>query len=226
MEYELHFGQAHLKVISDGSSKATAVGALVENYGHLVDYINSEPVFKSAYEPVDVPSDAPPIIAIMAEAGRAAGVGPMAAVAGTIANMVGQALVDDGAEDVSVENGGDIYIRASEKRTIGLFAGQLNLANRLAFEIEPEYTPVCICTSSSSVGHSVSLGDADSVTVFSTSGALADACATACANRILGPEDIEEAIDIFLDIDGVRGIFISAFGMVGARGELPHIKKA
>lgn len=213
-------------MICDGSKKSDALSALIDCYDQIVSYINLNPVFGSAYYPVDVCDDCPAPVLSMARAAKLAGVGPMAAVAGTISRHVGEALLNNGCEHVVVDNGGDIFIKAKRNVRIGLYSGCENPLSRLAFHIKPEYTPVCICTSSSTVGHSISLGCANSVTVFASDGALADAFATSIANNVKSPKDLEHTDKIMPKGGMIEGVFISAFGGFSAMGLLPDIEKS
>ncbi len=225
MDFRIEYGHAKLAVTCEGSSKQVALFALIDCYDQIVSHINEDPVFGIAYEPVDVPEYAPQAVAMMAKAAKLANVGPMAAVAGTIAQLVGNALIADNATHVVVENGGDIFIFADHMIRVGIWAGEGNPNNKLAFRVEPEYTPICACTSSSSVGHSVSLGKADSVTVFARSGAIADAFATSIANRVSSPRDMQDPLGFLPPDCGVRGVYISAFGGFAGGGPLPEIEK-
>ncbi|WP_206810472.1 UPF0280 family protein [Paradesulfitobacterium ferrireducens] len=173
----------------------------------LEEYLVRDPQFLTALTPHNVLPDAPPIAAMMAEAGRLAGVGPMAAVAGAVSELVGKRIAKR-SRDVIVENGGDIFLRSSRKRYIGIFAGSSPLSNKIALEIRPEHTPLGICTSSGKIGHSLSFGQADAVVILSVSTALADAVATAAGNRVKDGTDLEKAIDFVSNIEGVQGAVI------------------
>jgi len=193
---------------------------LVLKYRQMLEgYIERHPSFLTSLEPLAVDDDAPRLVAEMAEAARKAGVGPMAAVAGAIAEAVGSELSDFSPE-VIVENGGDIYLRSLNKRLIGIYAGKSPLTGRVGLEIEGKETPMGICTSSGTVGHSLSLGLADAVVVLSPSTALADAAATAIGNRILKPQDIPGGIDLARGIEGIKGVVIIQGEQVGVWGEI------
>jgi len=155
----------------------------------------------------------------MAEAARQAGVGPMAAVAGTIAECVGRELLDFSPE-IIVENGGDIYLKILSKRIVGIFAGDSPLTGKIGLEINAGDTPLGICTSSGKVGHSLSYGRSDAVVVLSASTALADAAATAIGNRVNQSADIDAAIEFGRSIDGLKGIIIVVGKSVGAWGDV------
>jgi hypothetical protein len=173
----------------------------------LEEYIRRDPGFVKALTPYSVAPDAPLIARIMAEAGRLAGVGPMAAVAGAMAEWVGKSIAKR-SRDVIVENGGDIFMRTCRIRKVGVFAGDSPLSNRVAIEIRPDQTPLGICTSSGKVGPSLSFGKADAVVVLSPSVALADAAATACGNLVQTVDDLERALELAAKITGVTGVVI------------------
>lgn len=193
---------------------------LVLKYRHQLEgYIKLNPVFVTSLEPLVVPDYAPAIVRQMAEAAQKAGVGPMAAVAGAIAECVGRELLDFSPE-IIVENGGDIFIKTIRKRTVGVYAGDSPLTGKIGLEINAGDTPLGICTSSGKVGHSLSYGKSDAVVVLSASTALADAAATAIGNRVNQSADIDAAIEFGRSIDGLKGIVIVVGKSVGAWGDV------
>jgi len=207
----------YIRARSDLKSKAHQ---LVVKYRRMLEeYIERHPSFITSLEPVAVASDAPPLVTEMAEAAQKAGVGPMAAVAGAIAEAVGSELAVLSPE-VIVENGGDIYIKSSGKRLIGIYAGKSPLTGRVGLEIEGKDTPLGVCTSSGTVGHSLSYGQADAVIVLSPSTALADAAATAIGNRIHQPKDIPGGIEFARSIKGLKGVVIIQGEQLGVWGEV------
>jgi len=185
----------------------------------LEEYIKRDPAFLKAHSPYDILPDAPPIVKEMAEAARIAGVGPMAAVAGAIAGRVGRVLTRF-SRDVIVENGGDIYLRSTRLRRIGIYAGDSPFSHRLALEVRPPDTPLGICTSSGTVGHSLSYGIADAVVILSPSPALADAVATAAGNLVKDPGMVEQAVNFAASIPGVTGALVICRDRMAAWGRL------
>lgn len=183
----------------------------------LEEYIRRDPAFLQALAPYEVPADAPPIVLEMTRAAKAAGVGPMAAVAGAIAECVGRVLCRY-SRDVIVENGGDIFLKISRTRRVGIFAGKSPFSYRLALEIRPDFGPLGVCTSSGTVGHSLSFGKADAVVILSSSAALADAVATAAGNLVQTCTDVQAAVDFALSIPGVRGAVAIKDDLLAARG--------
>jgi hypothetical protein len=166
-----------------------------------------------------VAEDAPKIVKEMAEAGQKAGVGPMAAVAGAIAECVGRELMRFSPE-VIVENGGDIFLNTLKPRLVGVYAGGSPFTGKIALQIEAEETPLGICTSSGTVGHSLSFGRADAVIVLSPSAAIADAVATAIGNLIKNAADIPKGINFAQGIPGLKGILIIKDDKLGLWGRV------
>lgn len=174
----------------------------------IENYINKDSRFLTALKPIAVEFNAPSIIRQMAAEATKVNVGPMAAVAGAIAEFLGRDLLKKGYRDVIVENGGDIFLKSTRTRKIGLYAGRSKLWNRLMLKIKPKETPIGICTSSGTIGHSLSFGSADSVVIVSENAILADAVATATANRINSKGDLQKALDFARSIKGVRGVIL------------------
>ncbi|MBI4768202.1 MAG: UPF0280 family protein [Deltaproteobacteria bacterium] len=192
----------------------------VFQYRHSLDvYIQQHPEFKKSLEPLALDSLAPPIVQTMVQAGQAAGVGPMASVAGAIALLVGQDLLAY-SPDVIIENGGDLFIVCREPLIIGIYAGKSALSGRLGIQLPPSDRPVGLCTSSGTVGHSLSFGRADAVTVLSPSAALSDAVATAVGNRVRTKNDIQTALDWAQKIPEVEGVLIIIGEQMGVWGEI------
>jgi ApbE superfamily uncharacterized protein (UPF0280 family) len=192
---------------------------VLEKRGYIENYIRRHPEFARTLEPWPVTEFEPGIIGDMTVAGEKAGVGPMAAVAGAIAEHVGIALLQYSRE-VVVENGGDIFIKSDDPVTVGIFAGRSPLSLRMGLRIEPGEKPISICTSSGTVGHSLSLGKADAVCVVSDSCCLADAAATSIGNRVKSRVHIQTAVDFGKHIEGVRGIVVIIEDEVGIWGDL------
>ncbi len=201
---------------SDLSAKADeAVRACREQ---IEEYIARHHEFMTSLEPCEV-ENASPVVAEMAEAARLAGVGPMAAVAGAVAGFVGRKLKEF-SEEVIVENGGDIYVETIRNITVGLFAGNSSFTGKLSLAVRGADTPLGICTSSGTVGHSMSLGRADAVTVICRSAAVADAYATAFANEIKEPGDVESVVQSAASVPEVLGILALLGDKLGMWGNI------
>ena len=191
----------------------------------LEEYIGCHPDFRQSLEPLELLTGAPDVAKSMARAARLVGVGPMAAVAGAMAQYAGRAALEAGAREVIVDNGGDIYIHAVEPVIIGLKTGTADLADRLAFSLQPDDTPISICSSSGKMGHSMSLGECDLATIVAKDTALADAAATQAANLVGNVDDIDPALENIAGIEGVEGVMIIKGARVGLAGKLPPLVK-
>lgn len=211
--------ETDLYIRAASNLKRKAHRLVVKYRQQLESYIERHPAFLSSLEPLAVGDDAPRIVTDMAEATKKAGVGPMAAVAGAIAEFVGKELLELSPE-VIVENGGDIYLKSSTDRLIGIYAGKSPLTGKVGLEIMGKDTPIGICTSSGTVGHSLSYGQADAVIVLSKSTALADAATTAIGNIIKNADDIPRGIERAISIKGLNGVIIIKDDKIGLWGKV------
>jgi ApbE superfamily uncharacterized protein (UPF0280 family) len=208
------------------SPKADLVEAEVRRLrGELETYIDRQPAFKASLVPIELLEDAPPIAVAMADAARACGVGPMAAVAGAAAQAAAEAALAAGADEAIVENGGDTWIASGNEVTVGLHAGEHALSGRLALRIPPHRLPLSVCSSSGRFGHSLSFGDCDLATVVAGNGALADAAATLAANCVRTADDVEPTLERVAAIAGIVGVLIVKDDRVGIAGDLPRLVK-
>jgi len=204
---------AHIQAAKDGMMAARQV---------LEAYIARDPFFIATFEPYEPDSDEAAIIR-MADAARRAGVGPMAAVAGTIAWAGLEAMQEAGARFGVIDNGGDIALVSDRPVRVGVHAAGAALSDRIAFIVPPQESVLGICTSSATVGPSISFGIADAVTVFSRNVALSDAWATAVCNEIR--PDNQSVLD-HVNRDDVSGI-LAVMGSVTVQwGELPPLVPA
>ncbi|MFH1593497.1 MAG: UPF0280 family protein [Candidatus Omnitrophota bacterium] len=193
---------------------------LIRKYRYdIEEHIRRDPEFKTSLKPLPPDDEAPSIVKSMLNAGKLTGVGPMAAVAGAISEYVGKGLLDS-TRQIILENGGDIFIKTDIERKATVYAGQSPLSGKISIKIDPGYTPLGICTSSGTVGHSLSFGKADAVCVISQDTALADACATATCNMVRGEGDIEEALDFAKKIEGIIGAVVIYGKKLGVRGDV------
>ncbi|MEA1960181.1 MAG: UPF0280 family protein [Bacillota bacterium] len=188
----------------------------------LEGYMKRQTLFKTSFDPVELLPLAPVHVVLMADAARKANVGPMAAVAGTVAQGVGKEL-QKYVKEVIVENGGDIYLNSSHERVISVFAGESQFSHRLGIKVQPQESPLGICTSSGTVGPSISLGRADAVVIKGEHAALADAVATGAANQVHAPEDVMKAVEYARVIPGVKGVLAIKEDKLAAWGDIELI---
>jgi ApbE superfamily uncharacterized protein (UPF0280 family) len=170
----------------------------------LEDYIRSKPDFSTTLLPYPEDPFAPAIVKEMISAAGMFGVGPMAAVAGTIADFVGNGLLQYSGE-VIVENGGDIFLKTVRPTTVSVYAGGSPLSNKIGLIVDRAQMPLGICTSSATVGHSLSLGVADAVCVAARSASVADAAATALGNRITHQNTLKRQIEAIRGFEVIKG---------------------
>lgn len=212
--------QTDLHILAPAVVEEQAYHFVYQYRNQLENYIASLPDFLTALLPLPLDPLSPPMVREMLKAAAAAGVGPMAAVAGAIAEFVGRDLLAAGQEEVIVENGGDIFLSRKKECTAAIFAGESPLSNQVGLRIKPGQMPLGICTSSGTVGHSLSFGKADAVTVLARSTLLADAAATRLGNEVKDKRDINKALGIAEKIPGLMGVVIIKDRELGAWGEV------
>jgi ApbE superfamily uncharacterized protein (UPF0280 family) len=212
-------GSTDLQVTTLRDMRREALASATHHRQAVESYIRSHPRFATTLQPCDADADALPVVRAMAAAARVAGVGPMAAVAGAIAEAVGMDLLQQ-SEEVMVENGGDVFIATRTGRTVALYAGRSILTGRIGIAIEATDSPIGVCTSSGTFGHSLSLGAADACTVVARSTAVADALATAIGNRIRTAADLAPALDPARLPAEALGVLAVAEGQVGIHGAI------
>ncbi|MBB6480365.1 UPF0280 family protein [Spirochaeta isovalerica] len=222
---EFHYKEAHFHILTSSWDPVTEF--ILSERLRLEAFILSHPLFGESLEPVSIsPADKQPeSVRRMIEASLATGLGPMAAVAGTMAQLAAEISADMGSPETIVENGGDIYVDCREDVTLGLYPGRNSPFSNLALRILPEFMPLGVCTSSGRMGHSLSFGDCDILTVFSKNASLADAAATLGCNSIRSKEDMEPVLNRLLEIPGIEGALAIRDGDFGAAGRIPELVK-
>lgn len=174
----------------------------------IESYIAKDNKFLTSLKPISVELRAPLIVREMSKAAVFANVGPMAAVAGAIAQFLGKDLLKRGFKEVIIENGGDIFLKTNKKRAIGIYTGRSKFFKGICLLVEPSIVPLGICTSSGTVGHSLSFGCADSVIILSKNTLLADAAATATGNLVKSKLDLQKALNFAKSIKGIEAVVI------------------
>jgi len=193
---------------------------LVYDARHQIEgYMASHPEFSDALFPIPEDPFAPPVVKEMIRVSRRVNVGPMASVAGVISERVGEGLLEV-ADQVIVENGGDIFLKADRPLTVCVFAGSSVLSGKVGLQVHERQMPAGVCSSSATVGHSLSRGIADAVCLLSPSAALADAAATALGNRISTARDLERAGEWAREIEGILGGVVIVGGRMASWGDI------
>ncbi|MCE5185978.1 MAG: UPF0280 family protein [Planctomycetaceae bacterium] len=204
----------------------TVTAEIIRQRRILEDYIHRHPAFHKSLVPIEPLENCPEVGLRMARAAAQVGVGPMAAVAGAMAQMAAEAALKAGANEAIIDNGGDIFLKLSSPATIGIYSGPDEKLSRLAFHIQPQDTPLSICSSSGKMGHSLSLGLCDLAVIAARDAALADAAATLAANLVRKKEDVTEAMNKIMEIPGLGGVLIIKDQYVGLAGKLPPLVKS
>lgn len=208
--------QSELYIGAAQPSREQAFAALKAARKAIEAEIRRLPAFATSLTPLPYDAMATGIVADMYRAGQAASVGPMAAVAGAIAQAVGQELCKGG--DIVVENGGDLYLETSESRILAIFAGDSPLSMKVGVEIPPGKWGAC--TSAGRVGPSLSFGRADAAFVLAHDAALADAAATALGNRSTSPDALQGAVMELCAIPGITGAVSILGETLAAAGDI------
>ncbi|MDH5770827.1 MAG: UPF0280 family protein [Candidatus Bathyarchaeota archaeon] len=220
------YKETNCTIIADNERAVkTAISSIKYHRKKLEEYVRNHPRFLCSLRPVPV-NKGPPIVRLMAETAEKANVGPMAAVAGVLADLAVKNMTLDESEVAVVENGGEVSAISNRPIDIALSAGDSPLSRTLGFRLRD--FPTGVATSSGLFSHALSFGEAEAVTIFSTNAGLADAAATAIGNLIKGKNyrrAIERGINKALSIQGVKGVFILYRGMVGMAGRTPQIIK-
>ena len=237
--YKTHFieKESDITIISDSNTAISRAKISFQFHrANLEDFVLRNSKFLKSFSPVKV-NTSYRVIELMAEVAFLCDVGPMAAVAGALADLMLEEMQLKGDNEdpnfkesriALVENGGEIAIDSEEPMKIALYAGQNELNSNLGFLVKKEDCPIGIGTSSATIGHAISLGQSDAVTIFAKNAALADAAATKVGNAVKGKDvekSIKKGLDIIDQLEGVTGAFISRGNKVGQIGKLPQLIK-
>jgi uncharacterized protein len=218
--FEIKESQTDLLISADRMLVNQARESVLNHRASIQEYINKYPIFYTSLEPVEAARNAPRIVRVMVDAAKKAGTGPMAAIAGAIAEFVGRDLLQF-SEEVIVENGGDIFIKTKVKRTLGIYAGESSpFTGRIRLGVDPDEKGLGLCASSGTVSHSLNFGRADAALIISEDTALADAVATAAGNIVKNKDCVEKGIDFAKSISGVKGVLILAGDKMGSWGDI------
>lgn len=223
--FEVVHAETDLLIAADRDLSQEGLAAVKALRRDVDAYVKAHPRFAESLTPVEVEPDAPPIVREMAEAARLASVGPMAAVAGAIAEAVAEALLPH-TREVIVENGGDVYLVTRRERVVRVDAGGSPLSGRVALRLAPAPLGVAVCTSSAKVGPSLSLGSAHAATVVARGGALADAVASMLGNLVHEPADLALAVKRAVAVPGVMGALAIIGEAMAAAGEIALVPVA
>jgi len=217
--FSVKISETDLYILADSDLSDLAFESAMKGRLQIEEYINVHPLFRTSLVPVSFDKLAPDIVKDMLSASHIADVGPMASVAGAIAEHVGRVLLQK-SSNVIVENGGDLFIHIKDNLSVGIFAGDSPLTGKLALRIDAKETPLGLCTSSGTVGHSLSFGRADAVCIKSHSATLADAAATSVGNLIQKKADVKKGLVRAMSIKGVVGVLIVKGDILAVQGSM------
>lgn len=221
--FRVSMGETDLHIQAEKDLSEAATGAVAAARNALSSYISRHPDFATTLSPWPEDPHAPAMIREMIAAGNAAGVGPMAAVAGAVAQSTGKVLFQY-TKEVFIENGGDLFVRTHAPVTIGLYAGDSPFTGKIGIRMETGPSGTGICTSSGAMGHSISFGRADAAVVVADCAAMADAFATAMANRIQSPHDVDRVLEEGREHREIRGMVLVKGDRFGAFGEIEIVR--
>ena len=204
----------------------TAFASIIHHRRSLEAYMQTHPMFQWALDPVVVDIDAPRVARLAAGATEIAGVGPMAAIPGALAELALEAMLATGSRTNIIENGGEIAAASTAPVKIGIYAGRSVLSGRTGFLLSPLDFPVGIATSSTTVSHALNFGQTDAAVVVANTASMADAVAKAASNAVRG-DDFEASVQSGLEtvekIGHVRGALIIRDRFIGIVGKLPKL---
>lgn len=225
VQFQVVVKETDLLLLAEYDLRDQVLDLVLTHRYQLENWILKDPAFRESLLPIDVPDTAPAIVRMMAAAGRIAGVGPMAAVAGAVSEVVAAGLGDLTTELI-IENGGDLLLASRRERIVGIFTGEDGNDLFLGLKVTPGMMPVGIATSSGRIGHSLSFGESTAATVLAPSAALADAAATAVGNRVRGRDGIRDGLLAAQVIPGIIGAVVVRDGELGAWGRIELVNLA
>lgn len=208
VKFRVVYKESDLLVLAERDLTKETLNLVREIRLPLEGYIMKNPTFLKSLVPLPEDPEAPPLVGKMLTAGQVAKVGPMASVAGAIAEAVGKTLIKKGlTTEIVVENGGDIFLALKREAKVALFAGDSPFSGKMALLIPADLQPCGVCTSSGKVGHSLSFGLAEAITVVHKDTAIADALATAFGNMIKEGKDFNKIIAKAKMMKDLYGVF-------------------
>lgn len=187
----------------------------------LDNYILINKYFKTSFVPLPFDPSAPEIARDMMLKSQNSSVGPMACVAGAFSDFLGREIIENfNPAELIIENGGDVFILSREDMKVAVYAGKSPLSGKIGINIPSEYTPLGVCTSSATVGPSVSLGKTDATMVVCSSAALADGYASFFGNQVSSPSDIDKVINSAKNVPKIISAIIVCQDKFGICGKL------
>lgn len=219
---KLEIGETAATIGAEREYVDVAVEAIKAARAEIERHVRRDRFFLTTLEPYDPDPDSGRVVRRMCDAAAAAGVGPMAAVAGAIAQEALEAMLARGCRHAWVDNGGDIAMLPGRPVTVEVFH-EPGADTAFALELEGTGRARGICSSSGTLGHSISFGNADVVVAIASDAVLADALATAIGNLVSGPGSLGKCFEPFIGIPGFMGGIAMAGGEVAVHGDIPRL---
>ncbi|MEM3754505.1 MAG: UPF0280 family protein [Candidatus Bathyarchaeia archaeon] len=200
-----------------------AITSIINNRSELENYLKINPSYKYALDPIEVSESSPKIVKLAAKAARMAGVGPMAAIAGALADLALEAMLKNGSLISLVENGGEIAANSIIPLNIAIYAGNSPLSGKLGFYVSLEDFPIGIATSSATVSNAINFGEADAAIAIADTASLADAAAKKICNSVKGDikESIKNGLEVAKSLKFIRGAVVIRESYIGVVGNPP-----
>jgi uncharacterized protein len=219
VNFEVAVKETDLFVSAESKLDKETRDLILDGRHQIESYINAHPEFLTTLKPYPADPYAPPLVREMIECTKEVGVGPMASVAGAMAQHVGRGLLE-ATPQVIVENGGDVFMKVNRAATIAVFAGDSPFSGKVGITVSPEEMPLGVCSSSGTVGHSYSTGTADVGCVLASSAAFADGAATALCNMIRSQKDFIRIGPWAEKTKGVLGVLVILGGKMATWGKI------
>lgn len=221
--FEVRLKESDLYILAEKDLSEPALEQLKAVRAEIELYATRDTGFLNDLAPRKPLLDAPEIIRAMVRAGERWRVGPMAAIAGAVAEAVGKKISEKSGK-VIVENGGDVFALSPDPVKFALYAGEESpFAGKVRFRVDAS-AGIGVCTSSGVVGPSYSLGRADAVVAISPCAADADAAATAIANRIHTPDDVGRVVEEEKNLSRLDGLIACKGDRIAFFGNLELVK--
>ncbi len=216
--FQVVLAESDLQIIATHNLATPMLKTLGQLRADISSWMQLYPEFRTSLEPLPIPDNAPEIVQRMYQGAQFAGVGPFAAVAGTVAQMLAETHANESPELI-VENGGDIYMYSRKERVVGLLADPQSGVS-IGLALQAEDFPVALCASSATIGHSLSLGQGELAVVRAKDASVADALATALGNRLRTAKDVHMVLEFGQKIPNIEGIFVQCDAAIGAWGKM------
>jgi ApbE superfamily uncharacterized protein (UPF0280 family) len=192
---------------------------LKQAYHDIEGYLACDKGFLQSLHPCKVPETAPEIIKDMSRYSEEADVGPMAGVAGAIAEYIGK-RISSRHRLVFCNNGGDIYYRSPAEESFSLSAPGSPFDNKIRICVPSSIEGKGLCTSSGTFGHSINMGRAYAVSILAQNACLADVWATAVSNRIRSHLDLKHILKWCTETECIEGVVILVDDYLAAWGDI------